>query len=101
MSPYFLHKGSVSTRTKNRKQNSLSTEKTANESIVVIPVTRKSPIADASFLDVVKLSEEQNIYLMSILSLPINRVWQVKLPTVNRYMDQQYIDQFLKLENHA
>ena len=33
---------------------------------------------------------------MSILSLPINRVWQVKLPTVIRYMDQQYINQFFE-----
>jgi len=33
---------------------------------------------------------------MSILNLPINRIWQVKLPTVIRYMDQQYIDHFFK-----
>ena len=33
---------------------------------------------------------------MNILSLPINRVWQVKLPTVIRYMDQRYIDLFFE-----
>lgn len=38
-------------------------------------------------------------YQMSILSLPINRVWQVKLPTVIRYMEQQYIDQFFETGN--
>lgn len=31
---------------------------------------------------------------MNILSLPINRLWQIKLPTVIRYMEQQYIDLF-------
>ncbi len=36
---------------------------------------------------------------MSILSLPINRIWQVRLPTVIRYMEQQYIDQIFETGN--